>query len=55
MKCSKCGYKFPYHEGYVELENGTILDESCFFDVALEKLNAKQKNYTNEDYEDLED
>lgn len=40
-KCVKCGLEFePFHY-YVQLENGDFIDEQCFFEMALEKLNAK--------------
>lgn len=43
MKCVKCEHEIEKYEHYVELEDGTILDETCFFNMALEKLNAKSK------------
>lgn len=40
-KCKKCGLEFePFHY-YVQLESGEFMDEQCFFDYALEQLNAK--------------
>jgi len=41
MKCEKCGHTIVESEHYVQLEDGTILDETCFFDMALEELKAK--------------
>lgn len=43
MKCKKCGYKLHEWEHYVELQDGTVLDESCFFDYAIGKLGGRQK------------
>lgn len=47
MKCNKCGYILEEYEYYVELEDGTILDESCFFNMATVKLNANSKQNIN--------
>ena len=41
--CAKCGYVLKEYEYYVELENETIIDEQCFFELALELLKAKNK------------
>jgi hypothetical protein len=43
MNCSKCEHELRKFEGYVVLDDGTILDENCFFLLALERLNAKSK------------
>lgn len=43
MKCNNCEHEFEKYEGYVVLEDGTKLDETCFFNMALEKLNAKTR------------
>lgn len=52
MQCEKCGYEFEKYEGYVVLEDGTILDENCFFNLAIDRLNAKSKVYgRSEDYD----
>lgn len=45
MKCSRCSEELKQYEHYVELEDGTILDESCFFDLAIEKLNGTEKQH----------
>ena len=51
-KCKKCGLEFePFHY-YVQLENGEFMDEQCFFDYALEKLNAKSVH--NDDRGEIE-
>lgn len=41
--CEKCNGILGQYEHYIELEDGTILDETCFFNMAIEKLNAKEK------------
>lgn len=41
MKCMKCGVTIVPREHYVELEDGEIMDEHCFFEMALEHFNAK--------------
>ena len=50
MYCEKCKHKFAPFEYLVETEKGKHLCETCFFDEALEKLNAKSKKMDYQGY-----
>lgn len=52
MRCKECGHDIDKYEHYVELKDGTSLDESCFFDMAIKKLNAKSKQNGFEEEDD---
>ena len=43
IKCTKCGNEMTRYENFIQLENSENVCESCFFDIAIEKLNAKEK------------
>lgn len=45
MKCYQCDSKFKDQDYYIELEEGTILCESCFNYIALKKFGATEKQY----------
>ena len=49
MNCSKCWHEIKKNEHYVELEDGSILDESCFFQKAITELKAKSKQEGHEE------
>lgn len=38
MNCVRCGRKIEKCEYYVELEDGRIFDEECFFHYSVDKL-----------------
>lgn len=43
LKCKKCGHKIQQFEHYVLLQDGTVLDETCFFEMAIKELKVKEK------------
>jgi len=43
-KCDECGYEFERYENYVEYE-GEMLCETCFFEKAIEELEASELQY----------
>lgn len=49
MKCKVCNVELMELEWYVELEDGTIMDETCFFDYAGKQLKASFKQNDVED------
>jgi len=53
MRCKDCGREIEKFEHYVKLKDGTILDETCFFNRALIELKAEGKQngfeYVDED------
>lgn len=50
MKCKECDCEIINYERYVKLPDGMILDEKCFFDLALERLNAINIQHTTGQY-----
>ena len=41
--CEYCTYVLEENEHYVELEDDTTLCETCFFDMAIKKYSAVEK------------
>ena len=58
LKCDSCGESFETFEYIVEYD-GKLYHENCFFDLAIEKLNAKQHHLDSSgripEPDDLED
>lgn len=42
MECKDCGHEIKKFEHYVKLKDGTILDETCFFNRALIEMKAEE-------------
>lgn len=52
MRCETCGHKFQQFEHYVEsILYKEKMCENCFFDLALMKLGAKEKQMGYDDEE----
>jgi len=44
MKCARCKYELAEHEYFVKLKDGSVVDENCFFDLALVILGATSEH-----------
>lgn len=52
MKCSKCNHELDKYEHYEELEDGIILDETCFYELAIQAINKQTPQEPNYPYND---
>ncbi|MGB3160934.1 MAG: hypothetical protein WBA84_06765 [Carnobacterium sp.] len=43
MKCETCGHDIDECEHYVTTKDKKTLCENCFFDLAIEKLEAEER------------